>query len=588
MDPHSLAEIHQFHLSILSALKFHQANYAAALPLVLARRAILSVLASQATSSHEQALAEVELDKLSSIIRFSAYKLGRARQAPKVGSDEVEEIANEFSEADLEEDYPGLTELLTSVRSSGASRLAQSATGGDSTKLNTIVWNGQDVKVKSPEIVRALIKVQGYIVKVQRSFAKGKKSDLPFQWNALPSLGRGNLAQTGVMKKFDRLLAALIEAESISRRQASVESHTSSSSGIPSTSSSDAPPGSSNSLDFIHQYIIYLLLSWRIRRDMILSRGLWQPTVFEVVDTVLASTTNAPKKINLNTSSGKAAAPHALGRNKKRGLLGAKKDQALRNLQAIVKISDAVLQSTSQMTRDLGIISERGDYHEDDQEAAQGLASGIERIENWARGVRCIKLAEFQALVGSHKDQLVASVHLTDQASLYLRKASQGRSDTTTSDPDIFYHLSSPSVARSVAHLATLSDGLKRALFALTQKKPVFYDLAFNYVDFPVEQVKAAAGLEPTSSTTKAADKYDSIQHLGLGSAGGHGATVSRGRESTPAPGTPVPANKTTAKSPLAEQVESASEDEEGQEEEQEERPSKSGGWFGGFFGGRK
>jgi hypothetical protein len=91
VDQKTLAEIHTYHLHILSTSAFARAQYSSALPLFLTRRKVLQTLSESAQTSHEQALADLEIEGLGAVIRFSAYKLGRTRRAASAEVDEVQE-----------------------------------------------------------------------------------------------------------------------------------------------------------------------------------------------------------------------------------------------------------------------------------------------------------------------------------------------------------------------------------------------------------------------------------------------------------------------------------------------------------------
>ena len=381
IDQKTFAEVHSYHLHILSTLAFAHAQYSTALPLFLTRRKILQTLSDQAQTSHEQALADLEIDNLGSVVRFSAYKLGRDRRSASASVDESQEIADEFKDEELEEVYPGLVKLLTGLTEHGKKSQDANVKGQSARTLNKIMWEDKEMKIKSPEVVRAMIKVQGFILDLQRSFSRRSKAegevsegiptDTGFQWNSVPA-GRNDVRGGGIMKKYDRLLAGLIEAESISRRQSNMD-----------TTEAAGSSSQTGSADFVHQWIVYLLLSWRIRRDMILIRGLWQPTVEEVVDTVTAATAAGKNKRAKNKKP--IANLHAVGQGgkalsslgtKERGLPRIKREQACRNLQAVIKVWDTILQSVGQM-QELGMIIER------DQ-----LESGIRALSSWGSSIR--------------------------------------------------------------------------------------------------------------------------------------------------------------------------------------------------------
>lgn len=384
VDQKTLAEIHTYHLHILSTAAFARAQYSSALPLFLARRKVLQSLSESAQTSHEQALADLEIEGLGAVIRFSAYKLGRTRRAASAEVDEVQEIADEFKNDDLEEVYPGLVQVITDLEEEAKSVQPGSGKGESSRTLNKITWEGKEVKIKSPEIVRAMIKVQQHILSLQKSFSRKTKNgeqaastETAFQWNGLPA-GRNDVRGGGIMKKYDRLLAGLIEAESISRRQAAMDSTDSA-----SPSQGAGTSSSTGSTEFVHQWIIYLLLSWRIRRDLILIRGLWQPSVEEVVDTVTAVTAGAKGKkakdkkpiSNLHAVGRGGKALSVLG-TKERGLPRIKRDQACRNLQAVIKCWDTILQSVGQM-QELGLVIER-----------DTLERSIKALSDWGTSIR--------------------------------------------------------------------------------------------------------------------------------------------------------------------------------------------------------
>ena len=384
VDQKTLAEIHTYHLHILSTTAFVRAQYSSALPLFLTRRKVLYTLSENAQTSHEQALADLEIDGLKAVVRFSAYKLGRTRRAASADVDEVQEIADEFKDEDLEEVYPGLVKVLTDLKEEAKQVQPGSGKGESSKTLHKITWEGKEVKVKSPEVVRALLKVQQHILSLQKSFSRKPKTgeqapsvETEFQWNGVPA-GRNDVRGGGIMKRYDRLLASLIEAESISRRQAAMDS-TDSSDPIRGAGSSS----SIGSIEFVHQWIVYLLLSWRTRRDMILIRGLWQPSVEEVVDTVAAATAGGKGK----KAKDKKVIPnlHAIGKGgkslsvlgtKERGLPRIKRDHACRNLQAVIKCWDTILQSVGQM-QELGLVIER-----------DGLERSIKALSDWGTSIR--------------------------------------------------------------------------------------------------------------------------------------------------------------------------------------------------------
>lgn len=179
----------------------------------------------------------------------------------------------------------------------------------------------------------------------------------------------------------------------------------------------------------------------------------------------------------------------------------------------------------------------------------------------------------------------------------YIRSVKQSSSDVSDQDldktQDMFYHLRPRDITRTETQVDILDRGIKRAWFSATNKKPIFFDLAFNYVDLPMDDLERAAGKEVSSSQASATtttvpsaigaavDKLpesirgpvEQVVQKAVPAAAARlipGTGVSRGRESTPAP-----------------EMEVEEESEGEKEVKQPETPSK-GGWFGGLFGGRK
>jgi signal recognition particle subunit SRP68 len=214
----------------------------------------------------------------------------------------------------------------------------------------------------------------------------------------------------------------------------------------------------------------------------------------------------------------------------------------------------------------------------------QPLASDVTtRLIDFLLG-RLLKLAQLHVLLP--EPSYPPAVHIASRSQEYVLEAKQC-AETLAEDQDLFYQLRVKDVTRIETQVDVLDRGIKRAWFATTNKKPIFFDLAFNYVDLPMDDLEKAAGREPSkppategiigSAVAQLPESIrGSVANVGevieqkLAPAAARllpGTGVSRGRESTPAP-----------------EAEDAGDVEEGR---QPETPSKSG-WFGGFFGSRK
>lgn len=104
------------------------------------------------------------------------------------------------------------------------------------------------------------------------------------------------------------------------------------------------------SLSLTHQYIVYLLLSHRIRRDLLL------------VNTLQTSTLSLPQDVTRFAVPG--------GR--------AKVEDAVKTLAAVIKLYDTVLQSLGQ-TRNLPIVEEK-----------DGVRTAVEGLEAYYHATRCV------------------------------------------------------------------------------------------------------------------------------------------------------------------------------------------------------
>lgn len=172
-------------------------------------RGLLDELASRAVTSRDQALATAFADEIGPEIRYSAHELGRAKAY------DVDGIVNQLSAKHKNEIVVGYDGLM--------SKLAQGGAGGaevERKKLKTIVWEGEPVPVRNPELVDVLLRVQHAEEKLQEAqtektpVAEGSQGDAG---KKKERVGKGTKSKRGVAA-YDAILLALSEAEDVARK----------------------------------------------------------------------------------------------------------------------------------------------------------------------------------------------------------------------------------------------------------------------------------------------------------------------------------------------------------------------------------
>lgn len=326
VNQRTLAEITIYHLSVRAELSFERSQWAEALTDLSARRKLLSTLSDAARDSFDQALALEFMDAYDPLIRFGAYKLGRAE------SHDIEGVVSDVDDEMLEEAVPGFAKLVEGLR--GETGVEEMEKGRK--ELEDVQFAGDKVEMRSAEIVGVMLRVQEVLGKMGKS--KG-------------------------MRGWDRVLGVLGEAEAVARRL--LEDHQVSRALLrrgpwvlcssqltenqaSSSSTSLRSNATSQSLSVAHQYILHLLLSHRIRRDLLL------------VDTLSTSSIALPADVSqFKIPGGKVRV-----------------EEAVKSLAAIIKLYDTVLQSIGQV-RSLAIVEEK-----------DGVRVGVEGLEAYFHATR--------------------------------------------------------------------------------------------------------------------------------------------------------------------------------------------------------
>ncbi|KAL4069221.1 hypothetical protein J3A83DRAFT_4249669 [Scleroderma citrinum] len=395
-------------------------------------RYLLDELAERAVTSRDQALATLFADKIGPEIRYCAHELGREKAY------DVDEIVVELARKHRGEIVDGCEVVLQELKQE------REGSAEARKKLETLMWEGQPIPVRNPELVDVLLRVQEAEAKIaapRDTVEKRETGDKRKQ--------KGRLGSKKGVAAYDAVLSALSDAEEVARKLVEAQQ---------STSNTTASAAGTRDIHFVHAYIVYQLLSHRIQRDLLL------------VSTLLSSHPPAAQDVSK------------------------RKEQVDGRLYpAVVKLLETVVQSLTQM-RNLSIVDESPD-----------LASAVEARLTFTRSRRCSYLAQCYVVVKKYAEALTLLQHAT----LHLRETKSTLSmiaDIST-PADGPYPLLSSTVDALESSISGASLSVKNEWFAYnggkvdgnseTYKKPLFFDIALNYVRLDMDRLLERAGKGP-------------------------------------------------------------------------------------------
>ncbi|KAI0638821.1 hypothetical protein C8Q77DRAFT_1077790 [Trametes polyzona] len=411
-------------------------------------RNLLDALADAAATSRAQALAIAFADEIGPEIRHCAHELRRdkAYDVDAVVSD----VAPKHRNA-LVQDCDALLAQL-GKESGGVSE--------EKGKLKELLWEDEPVPIRNPELVDVLLKVQDAEDKLaQATKTEEKSASAPSAEGDKKGKGaHGARSKRGGVASYDAILLALSEAEDVSRKLVEAQKST-----------ETTPAAGTRDIQFVHAFIVYQLLTRRVQRDLL-----------------LMSTLLHQLHVAQRSHSG-----HSKGR---------KVQVDARLYPAIVKLLDSVLQSLEQM-RTLTIVDESPD-----------LASAVEARLAFTKARRCYYLAWCYVPLKKYAEALT----LTQHASIHLREARSVLSGTLETDPinaasPAFYPLTLADLDKLEEELALDSTSFKTDWFAYnggaldaesskTHKKPLFFDIALNYISLDMDRLQERAGKAPAKA----------------------------------------------------------------------------------------
>jgi len=215
---------------------------------------------------------------------------------------------------------------------------------------------------------------------------------------------------------------------------------------------------------FVYTYIVYQLLSRRIQRDLLLTSTLFATSG---ADGPKRSTSKRPDQKN------KAEIDNRL-------------------FPAIVKLLDTVIQSLAQM-RTLNIVDDNPE-----------LASAIDARLSLTKGRRCSYLACCYSYVKKYAE----AVALLQHAAIHIRETisslSLSGSDLINDGKPAFFPLSKDDAKELEVSITEDSFQYKRGWFAFnggspnadpsSYTKPLFFNIALNYIDLDMDKLRDRAG----------------------------------------------------------------------------------------------
>ncbi|EAU93341.1 hypothetical protein CC1G_08654 [Coprinopsis cinerea okayama7 len=323
--------------------------------------------------------------------------------------------------------------LIAALKSQGQASSASESR----TKLKELIWEDEPVPIRNPELVDVLLKVQD---------AKQRLSEA--QASAHHAKSKKGVAA------YDAILLALSDAEELSRKLSEAQQISTGSSGAASVG---------RDIHFVYAYIVYQLLRYRIQRDLLL------------ISALLSSHPTPPSSASTSKASSKPQSVDS------------------RLYPAVVKLLDTVLQSLDQM-RTLSVVDDNPD-----------LATAVDARISFTKAKRCIYLARCYTPIKKYAEALALLQH----GSLHLRETNSSLSllDGTADALSTFFPISSESVKELEDTLAGDNTRYKREWFTYNggsitadpkdYKKPLFFDIALNYVELPMDRLLERAGKAP-------------------------------------------------------------------------------------------
>jgi signal recognition particle subunit SRP68 len=181
-------------------------------------RGILDELAESVETTRDQALATYFADEIGPEIRYCAHELGRAKAY------DVDGIVREQSAQHRAQIVDGYEALVQKLKNEVGAEVK-----GNERKLRPLLWEGEPVPVRNPELVDVLVKVQEGEVKLREESIEVSR---PTRTRTDQEKKKRRPAVGGKSKRgvaaYDNVLLALSDAEDVARKLAEAQKNVSS------------------------------------------------------------------------------------------------------------------------------------------------------------------------------------------------------------------------------------------------------------------------------------------------------------------------------------------------------------------------
>ena len=213
LSPENLLEISAYALIMKGKFMRFKEEFESALYHLSVAREVLDVLAANAETSRDQALATFFSDDISPELRHCAHEQGHAE------SYNIDLIVKEFSPMHRDELIPNYDQKVAEL----TSREATSDTHQEARKrLKPVFWEDQVVPIRNPELVDVLIKVQAAEAALADMELKTEDSGKDLAGQAKKNRRKGHKSRSGVAV-FDNILSSLSDAEEVARKLVEVQ-----------------------------------------------------------------------------------------------------------------------------------------------------------------------------------------------------------------------------------------------------------------------------------------------------------------------------------------------------------------------------
>jgi signal recognition particle subunit SRP68 len=455
------AEVATYELLIKGRFQRIREEYDVGVASLAVARNMLDEFAANATTSHDQAIATVFIDDVAPEIRHCAHSLGHKRAY------EIDSIVKEVAPRHRLSLIPQYEQLVQAIHSEQGSGSDGKASG----ILRNLKWEGEVVPIRNPELVDAFLKVESASAKLAE--------------NQGPNDGSTQTKSRKNVNAFDGILQALSDAEDIARKLSEARRL----SGGTDSATANTGTGTTRDIHFVHSYTTYQLLARRTQRDLLLVNA-------------LASDSSKHKSSGATVTEDPRVNP------------------------AIVKIYDTVLQSLNRM-RTLTIVDESPDVATATEariayiKAARSVISFVfaSQMLILDRFGRCL----FMARAYAHLKRYAEAVSLTQTGQVRIREARYQTSllSSPAPTPETQYFPVSENLIISLEGLIeqeetkrkvewfSYNGGSVKGETDTSVKKPLFYDIAYNELEDPLEKVQRRAGRKvetkkPTPSAVSA------------------------------------------------------------------------------------